>query len=480
MSISHEFYYIIFLKYADLCYNIFYLFRKFNYLEVDVTYTEKILEIVKKRSSCESEFIQVVEEVLESLNIILDKYPQYEKTALLERFVEPERQIIFRVPWVDDQGNVQVNRGYRIQFNSALGPYKGGLRFHPSVNISIIKSLAFEQILKNSLTGLPIGGGKGGSDFNPKGKSDGEIMRFCQSFMSELFKHIGQFTDVPAGDIGVGGREIGYMYGQYKKLRNASEAGVLTGKGISSGGSLARTEATGYGLIYYVREMLASHDISLEGKRVIISGSGNVATYACEKVQQYGAKVVAMCDSSGYIYHESGIHLRTIKRIKEVERKRISEYLAYHPEAEYHDKQNDIWNIPCDIALPCATQNDIQIENAKTLLNNGCIAVGEGANMPCTNEAIAYFLEKGVLLAPAKAANAGGVATSALEMSQNSMRLSWPFEEVDKKLESIMVNIFNITKVTAEEYGMPDNYVAGANIAGFLRVAKAMLEQGNV
>jgi glutamate dehydrogenase (NADP+) len=445
-----------------------------------MSYLAKVMEIVKERDSNEPEFLQVIEEVLASLDTVVDKHPEFERTALLERFVEAERQIVFRVPWVDDNGNVQVNRGYRVQFNSAIGPYKGGLRFHPSVNLGLIKSLAFEMVLKNSLTGLPMGGGKGGSDFDPKDKSDSEIMRFCQSFTTELYRHIGQFVDIPAGDIGVGGREIGYMYGQYKRIQNSGEMGVLTGKGIASGGSLARKEATGYGIVYYVREMLADNNESFKDKRVVVSGSGNVAIYACEKAAEYGAKIVAMSDSKGYIYHESGIDIEAIKVIKEVERKRISDYLNYHPDAEYHEGQNEIWNLKCDIALPCATQNDININNAKKLVENGCFAIGEGANMPCTNEAIEYLIEKGVLLGPAKATNAGGVATSGLEMTQNSMRLSWSFEEVDRRLDEIMVNIFKTTKETAEEYGLPKNYVAGANIAGFLKIANAMMEQGIV
>lgn len=438
---------------------------------------QEIIEIVQKRNPGESEFHQAVEEVLYSLEPVIEQHPEFAEAGILERIVEPERQIMFRVPWVDDEGKVQINRGFRVQFNSAIGPYKGGLRFHPSVYLGIIKFLGFEQIFKNSLTGLPIGGGKGGSDFDPKGKSDGEIMRFCQSFMTELYRHIGQFVDVPAGDIGVGGREVGFMYGQYKRIKNSFEAGVLTGKGIPFGGSLVRTEATGFGLIYFVREMLKANGYDFNGKKVVISGSGNVAIYACKKVTEYGAKVVAMNDSKGYIYDKNGINLDTIKQIKEVERKRIKEYVKYHPEAEYVEGKG-LWSIKCDIALPCATQNDIDVKEAQQLIDNGCIAVGEGANMPTTNDAIKLFLEKGVLLAPAKAANAGGVATSALEMSQNSMRLSWSFEEVDKKLDDIMVNIFKSSEEAAEKYGMPNNYVAGANIAGFLKVANAMMAQG--
>ena len=441
---------------------------------------QNVLEQVKQRNHGEVEFHQAVEEVLLSLEPVIERHPEYVKAGILERLVEPERQIIFRVPWVDDQGKVQVNRGFRVQFNSAIGPYKGGLRFHPSVYVGIIKFLGFEQIFKNSLTGLPIGGGKGGSDFDPKGKSDAEVMRFCQSFMTELYRHIGQDVDVPAGDIGVGGREIGYMYGQYKRIRNAYEAGVLTGKGLTYGGSLARTQATGYGLVYFVREMLAAHGQSYEGKTVVISGSGNVAIYACEKAQSYGANVVAMSDSNGYVYDPNGINLATVQQLKEVERKRISEYVKHHPTAEYHEGFGNIWSIKCDIALPCATQNDIDVEQAEMLIKNGVLAVGEGANMPTTNEAIKLLLDKGVLVAPAKAANAGGVATSAIEMSQNSMRLSWTFEEVDAKLDAIMVNIFNASKSAADTYGVPGNYVAGANIAGFLKVANAMIAQGLV
>lgn len=439
---------------------------------------EKVIDQVKARNIGESEFHQTIEEVLYSLEPVLVKHREYIKQNILERIVEPERQIMFRVPWVDDNGNIQVNRGFRVQFNSAIGPYKGGLRFHPSVNLSIIKFLGFEQIFKNSLTGLPIGGGKGGSDFNPKGKSDNEIMRFCQSFMTELYRHIGPDLDVPAGDIGVGAREIGYLFGQYKRLRNSYDAGVLTGKGLTYGGSLVRKEATGFGVIYFVNEMLNYHGQSFEGKKVVISGAGNVAIYAAEKAMAYGAKVVAMCDSSGYIVDENGIDLSIVKQIKEVERSRIKEYVARKEGAQYFEGQKGIWTVKCDIALPCATQNDINLDDAKILVKNGTIVIGEGANMPCTNEAIEYLLEKGVLVAPAKAANAGGVATSALEMSQNSMRLSWTFEEVDKKLHGIMKNIFKASKDAAENYGAPGNYVVGANIAGFLKVADAMMSQG--
>ena len=450
-------------------------------MEVDVmSVVKEILEKVKKRNPGEIEFHQAVEEVLLSLVPVIERHPEYIETGLLERFVEPERQIMFRVPWVDDNGKPQLNRGFRVQFNSGIGPYKGGLRFHPSVYLGIIKFLGFEQILKNSLTGLPIGGGKGGSDFDPKGKSDSEVMRFCQSFMTELYRHIGQDVDVPAGDIGVGGREIGYLFGQYKRIKNTYEAGVLTGKGLTYGGSLARTQATGYGVIYFVKEMLKEHGHTFEGKTVVISGSGNVAIYACEKVQSFGAKVVAMCDSSGYIYDKDGIKLETVQRIKEVERKRISEYVKHHPNAEYHDGQKGIWSIKCDVAIPCATQNDIDVKEAQLIIANGTLAVGEGANMPCTNEAVNLFLENKILVAPSKAANAGGVATSALEMAQNSMRLSWTFEEVDSKLHAIMENIFKSSKEAAKEYGFEGNYVVGANIAGFLKVADAMMAQGIV
>lgn len=441
-------------------------------------YVNGVIEEVKERNKGDEEFHQAVEEVLKSLEPVLAKHPEYIEERILERLVEPERQIMFRVPWIDDNGDIQVNRGYRIQFNSAIGPYKGGLRFHPSVNASIIKFLGFEQIFKNSLTGLPIGGGKGGSDFDPKGKSDREIMRFCQSFMSELQRHIGSDVDVPAGDIGVGGREIGYLFGQYKKLRNANESGVLTGKGLTYGGSLVRTEATGYGLVYFVDEMLKEHGHDLQGKKVVISGSGNVAIYAAEKVQQLGACVIAMSDSNGYIIDEKGIDVELVKQIKEVERKRIKEYGNRKDSAYYFEGQKGIWYLKCDIALPCATQNDISLEEAKLLVENNVIAIGEGANMPCTNEALNYFLENNVLVAPAKAANAGGVATSALEMAQNSMRLSWSFEEVDNRLKEIMVNIFNSSKEAAKEYGAEGNYVVGANIAGFLKVADAMMSQG--
>ncbi|NLK87531.1 MAG: NADP-specific glutamate dehydrogenase [Clostridiaceae bacterium] len=439
---------------------------------------QNVMEQVIKRNPGEPEFHQAVKEVLESLEPVADKHPEWVKAGIFDRIVEPERQIIFRVPWVDDNGRVQVNRGFRIQFNSAIGPYKGGIRLHPSVYAGIIKFLGFEQIFKNSLTGLPMGGAKGGSDFDPKGKSDAEVMRFCQSFMFELARHIGPDTDVPAGDIGTGGREIGYMYGMYKKLRNEF-TGVLTGKGLSWGGSLVRTEATGYGLCYFMDEAMKSiKGKSFEGTTVVISGSGNVAIYAAAKVSQLGGTVVALSDSNGYIYDPTGIKLDTVKRIKEVERKRISEYVKYHPEAAYTEGCAGIWNIKCDIALPCATQNELDGTAAATLAENGCFAVGEGANMPCTPEAIEVFLKNGIVFGPAKAANAGGVATSGLEMSQNSMRYSWTFEEVDAKLKDIMVNIFKNASEAAKAYGYGDNLVAGANIAGFEKVAAAMYAQG--
>ncbi|NOU85467.1 NADP-specific glutamate dehydrogenase [Paenibacillus sp. LMG 31460] len=443
-------------------------------------YVHVVYETVVKRNPYEYEFHQAVKEILESLIPVLSKHPKYMKSGILERIVEPERLITFRVPWVDDQGITQVNRGFRVQFNSAIGPYKGGLRFHPSVNASIIKFLGFEQTFKNSLTGQPIGGGKGGSDFDPKGKSDNEIMRFTQSFMTELYKYMGPDTDVPAGDIGVGAREIGYMFGQYKRIRGAHEAGVLTGKGIIYGGSLGRTEATGYGCVYFVNEMLQSKGLSFEGSTVVVSGSGNVAIYSMQKAIQLGAKVVACSDSNGYIYDKKGICLDTIRRLKEVERKRISEYVKEHPTATYHEGCNDIWSVPCDIALPSATQNEINEDAAKILVSNGVIAVGEGANMPSTLEAIDVFLQAGVLFGPAKAANAGGVAVSALEMSQNSMRYSWQFHEVDDKLHVIMKNIYKSAVQAAEEYGHPGNLVVGANIAGFTKVADAMIAQGVV
>lgn len=443
-------------------------------------YVETVYETVKRRNPGEPEFHQAVKEIFDSLIPVFVKEPRYMKEAILERLVEPERMITFRVPWCDDQGNVRVNRGYRVQYNSALGPYKGGIRFHPSVNASIIKFLGFEQIFKNALTGQPIGGGKGGSDFDPKGKSEQEIMRFTQSFMTELYRHIGPDVDVPAGDIGVGGREIGYMYGQYKRIRGGNEAGVFTGKGVHYFGSLGRTEATGYGCVYFVNEMLKAKQETIAGKTIIVSGSGNVSTYAMEKAQQFGGKVVACSDSDGYVYDPDGIKLDTVKRIKEVERKRIKEYVNEHPNAVYTEGCSGIWTIPCDIALPCATQNEIDEYSAQILVDNGVMAVGEGANMPSTLEAIEVFRKNGVLFGPAKAANAGGVAVSALEMAQNSMRLVWSFEEVDAKLHEIMVNIYNRSMQASIEYGDPGNLVMGANIAGFLRVADAMIAQGLV
>ncbi|MGN1480643.1 NADP-specific glutamate dehydrogenase [Porcipelethomonas sp.] len=440
-------------------------------------YLQKVYDKVCQRNKGEEEFLQAVREVLESLEPVVEKRPDIVKAGIIERMVEPERFIQFRVPWVDDNGNVQVNRGFRVQFNSAIGPYKGGLRFHPTVCASVIKFLGFEQIFKNSLTGLPIGGGKGGSDFDPKGKSDAEVMRFCQSFMTELSKHIGADTDVPAGDIGVGAREIGFMYGQYKRLRNEF-TGVLTGKGLSYGGSLARTEATGYGLCYFTDEMIKSmKNESFKGKTVVISGSGNVAIYATEKATQLGGKVVALSDSNGYIYDENGINLDVVKQIKEVERGRIKEYAARVPGSVYTEGKG-IWSIKCDIALPCATQNELNGDDADMLIKNGVMAVAEGANMPSTPDAIEKFQAAGVMFGPAKAANAGGVATSALEMSQNSERLSWTFEEVDAKLKNIMINIFHNSYDASKEYGLEGNLVAGANIAGFSKVADAMMWQG--
>ncbi len=436
-----------------------------------------VMEQVVKRNPNETEFHQAVSEVLESLEPVAAKHPEWVKAGLFSRIVEPERQIVFRVTWVDDNGTAQVNRGFRVQFNSAIGPYKGGLRFHPSVNIGIIKFLGFEQILKNSLTGLPMGGSKGGSDFDPKGKSDGEIMRFCQNFMFELSKHIGEDTDVPAGDIGVGGREIGFLFGMYKKIRNEF-TGVLTGKGLAYGGSLARTEATGYGLCYFMEEALNAKGKSFKGATVVVSGSGNVAIYATQKAHQLGGKVVAMSDSNGYIYDPEGIKLETIQRLKEVERQRISKYVEFHPNATYTAGCANIWNVKCDIALPSATQNELDGAGAKTLIANGCYAVGEGANMPSTPEAVELFIKNKMIFAPAKAANAGGVATSGLEMSQNSMRYSWSFEEVDAKLKDIMVNIYKNASEAAKEYGQEDNLVVGANIAGFIKVANAMYAQG--
>lgn len=446
-------------------------------------YLDRALGDINTKNSDQPEFLQAVKEVLCTVEKLIDNHPEYEKVALLERITEPERIITFRVPWINDKGEVVVNRGYRVQFSSVIGPYKGGLRFHPSVNLSIMKFLGFEQIFKNALTGLPIGGAKGGSDFDPKGKSDNEIMRFCQSFMTELYRHIGQDVDVPAGDIGVGGREIGYLFGQYKRIRNAYEGGVLTGKDICYGGSLARKEATGYGLTFFMREMLKHHNQSLEGKTVTISGSGNVAIYACEKMTAYGAKVVAMSDSAGCIYDENGIDLDLIKEIKEVNRGRIKEYLKKYPNAVYMERKDEdspIWNIKTDIALPCATQNELNLHSAKKLVENGVMAIGEGANMPCTQEATDYLLEKGILVAPAKAANAGGVATSAIEMSQNSMRYYHTFEEVEAKLDIIMTNIFKACYENANKYGCSGNYVAGANLAAFKKIADGMMAQGIV
>ncbi len=444
-----------------------------------MNYVEKVLANLKKQNPGEPEFHQAATEILTSLEVVMEKHPEYEKAGLLERFVEPERVIMFRVPWVDDKGNVQVNKGYRVQFNSAIGPYKGGLRFHPSVNLSIIKFLGLEQILKNSLTGLPIGGGKGGSNFDPKGKSDREIMAFCQSFMTELQRHIGADTDVPAGDIGVGGREIGYLFGQYKKIRD-EHVGVLTGRGLTYGGSLVRTEATGYGLIYITAEAMKQRNDSFEGKTVVISGSGNVAIYACQKAQTLGAKVVAMYDSNGYIYDPNGIQLDVVRDIKEVKRGRIKEYAERVPGSTYTEGCKGIWSIPCDVALPCATQNEIDKASAEQLVKNGVKYVAEGANMPSTLEAIEVFQKAGVVFLPAKAANAGGVATSALEMAQSSSRLFWSFEEVDEKLNKIMVSIYQNIDSAARKYGLEGNYVAGANIAGFEKVAEAMMAQGVV
>ena len=440
---------------------------------------QSVYEQVLKRNPGEAEFHQAVKEVLECLEPVLEKHPEYVKAKIVDRLVEPERQIIFRIPWQDDKGEFQVNRGFRIQFNSALGPYKGGIRLHPSVYIGIIKFLGFEQILKNSLTGLMMGGGKGGSDFDPKGKSDGEVMRFCQSFMTELCKHIGPDTDVPAGDIGVGGREVGFMFGQYKRIRNEF-TGILTGKGLEWGGSLVRTEATGYGLVYIMAEALKDMGKSFKGMTVTVSGSGNVAIYAVEKVQQLGGKVVAMSDSNGYIYDAEGINLDTVKKLKEVERKRIKEYLSYHKKAKYTEGCAGIWNVKCDISLPCATQNELDEAGAKALAKNGCIAVGEGANMPCTPEAADVFLHNKVLFLPGKAANAGGVAVSGLEMAQNSQRIPWTFEKADAELKIIMTTIYKNASEAAKEYGQPGNFIVGANIAGFVKVAKAMLAQGLV
>lgn len=438
---------------------------------------EPIYQEVLRRNPGEIEFHQAVREVLESLGSVLVKHPEYTERKIIERICEPERQIIFRVPWQDDKGQVQINRGFRVEFNSALGPYKGGLRFHPSVYLGIIKFLGFEQIFKNSLTGMPIGGGKGGSDFDPKGKSDDEIMRFCQSFMTELYRHLGEHTDVPAGDIGVGGREIGYLFGQYKRITNRYEAGVLTGKGLHYGGSLVRTEATGYGATYFVNEMLKARKESFDGKTCVVSGSGNVAIYTIEKIHELGGKCVACSDSNGVIYHEKGLDLALIKQLKEAERRRIKDYAEFHRDAKYVGNGN-IWEIACDVAMPSATQNEINGNDAKKLVKNGCIAVGEGANMPTTPEGIKVFLEAGIAYGPGKAANAGGVATSALEMQQNACRDSWSFEFTEKKLEEIMIGIHKACFETAEEYGYPGNYVVGANIAGFIKVANAMVAQG--
>jgi len=442
-------------------------------------YLNDLMERVIRRDPAEPEFHQAVREVLTTLAPVVNARPELITEGIMDYLVEPERTIKFRVPWEDDQGKIHVNRGYRIQFNSAIGPYKGGLRFHPSVNEGIIKFLGFEQTFKNSLTGLPIGGGKGGSDFDPKGKSDAEVMRFCQSFMNELFKYIGPDTDVPAGDIGVGAREIGYLFGQYKRLRNEF-TGVLTGKGLTYGGSLARKEATGYGLCYFTDNMLKSAGRSFDGATVVISGAGNVATYACEKATSLGAKVVAMCDSNGYVYDPEGIDLALMKQVKEVERQRIRVYAERRPGAQYHEGCSGIWQVPCDIALPCATQNELNLDSAKALIKNGCFAVAEGANMPCTPEAVDAFQEAGILFAPAKAANAGGVAVSALEMSQNSMRFFWSFEEVDDRLKTIMTDLYHNASNAAAQYGMEGNLVAGANIAGFLKVANSMLAYGVV
>ena len=440
-------------------------------------YIQDVLQSVAQRNPGQPEFMQAVDEVLQSLKPVIDKHSEYQDARILERITEPERQLMFRVAWQNDRGGYEINRGFRIEFNSAIGPYKGGLRFHPSVNISIIKFLGFEQTFKNALTTLPMGGGKGGSDFDPKGKSDAEVMRFCQAFMTELYRHIGADTDVPAGDIGVGGREIGYLFGQYKRITNRFES-ILTGKGLNWGGSLARTEATGYGLVYMMDEMLKAAGMSLDGKTCVISGSGNVAIYAVQKAQQLGAKCVAMSDSNGYIYDPEGIKLDTIQRLKEVERKRIREYVTYHPGAKYVEGCRGIWTIPCEIALPCATQNELNKEGAEALVKNGVIAVAEGANMPSTPEAVDVFQQAGKMFCPGKASNAGGVATSGLEMSQNDMRLSWSFDEVDNKLHDIMRSIYANASQCAEEYGMKGNLVAGANIAGFIKVANSMLDQG--
>jgi glutamate dehydrogenase (NADP+) len=441
-------------------------------------YLKRVMADVEKRNPGEKEFFQAVSEVLESLEPVIERHPEYEKMGIIERITEPDRIIKFRVAWVDDNNKVQINRGFRVQFNSAIGPYKGGLRFHPSVWEGTLKFLGFEQIFKNSLTGLPIGGGKGGSDFDPKGKSDMEVLRFCQAFMTELYRHIGPDIDVPAGDIGVGGREIGFLYGQYLRIRGASESGVLTGKGISFGGSLARTEATGFGLCYFTNAMLKANNMSFQGKTVVISGSGNVAQYALVKATELGAKVITLSDSNGYIVDKDGVDFETVKQIKQVKRGRIKEYLETHPNAEYHEGCKGVWTVPCDIALPCATQNELDEESAKALVKNGCKVVAEGANMPSTKEAVSYFLQNKVLFGPAKAANAGGVATSELEMRQNSERTSWTFERVDEKLKGIMENIYAKSAAAAAEYGQPGNLVLGANVAGFQKVADAMMAEG--
>ena len=449
-------------------------------MSVMQNYVDDVLALVKQRDPDQPEFYNTVREVFTSIVPFLEKNPKYKAEKMLERMIEPERIVTFRVVWQDDKNETHINRGYRVQMNSAIGPYKGGLRFHPSVNLSILKFLAFEQVFKNSLTSLPIGGGKGGSDFDPKGKSDNEVMKFCQAFMTELYRHIGPHVDVPAGDIGVGGREIGYLFGQYKRIRDAYDSAVLTGKGLTYGGSLTRTEATGYGLLYFVKNMLDEKGIDLKGKVVAVSGSGNVATYAIQKAQEFGAKVVTCSDSDGYVYDPDGIDFDTVKDIKEGHRGRIKEYVQTHPNAEYHEGCRGVWSVKCDIALPCATQGELDLESAKHLVDNGCTVVAEGANMPSTLEAIDYFLENKILFGPAKAANAGGVAVSALEMSQNSERLSWTFDEVDAKLKDIMANIYRNAKKNAVEFGDPDNLVMGANIAGFKKVAEAMEAQGLV
>jgi glutamate dehydrogenase (NADP+) len=443
-------------------------------------YVQDTLDLIAKRDPDQPQFKNTVSKVLESVIPVLEAHPEFKEQKILERIIEPERVITFRVPWQDDKGEIHVNRGFRVQMSSAIGPYKGGLRFHPSVNLDILKFLAFEQVFKNALSGLPIGGAKGGSDFDPHGKSDNEVMHFCQSFMTELYRHIGPDVDVPAGDIGVGGREVGYLYGQYKRIRDSYDAGVLTGKRVDYWGSLARTEATGYGLLYFVKNMLDAKDISLKDKTVVVSGSGNVATYAIEKAQAFGAKVVTCSDSNGYVYDPNGIDLDAVKEIKQVRRGRIKEYVENHPQAEYHEGCKGVWTVKCDVALPCATQGEIDLESAKALVANGVIAVGEGANMPSTLEAIAYFQQNKVLFAPGKAANAGGVSVSALEMAQNSERLQWTFEEVDGKLQDIMANIYKNAKANAEKYADPDDLVAGANITAFVKVANVMLAHGLV